>query len=163
MGQVIKSAGGGVPLKYNLFVQPEEPATKDGLWIQAPEKGFKDVIIKDSFMRAGFFAADADCEFAPQLDLAATPSLSTFKNLVWAGCCNGAIYYVYTDNYSQDCTVAVYKQIIGHSHNQLAGPLWTKNIVQSSMDRISNHCMVVNNKIITRHVEIGRASCRERV
>lgn len=34
MGKVLKSVG-GTHLRYNLFVQPDEPATKDGLWIKA--------------------------------------------------------------------------------------------------------------------------------
>lgn len=153
MGQLLVGGRGGARLKYNLFVQPDEPETKDGLWIQTPtETGFNDVVIKDSFIRSGFFAADADCEFAPQLDLTSPSSLSTYKYLAWAGYCNSAIYYVYANNLSQNCTVSVYKQIIGHSNNHLIGPLWTKDVVASSSQVLSDHFMVINNKIITRYV-----------
>lgn len=64
MSQAIICGCGGVRLKYNLFVQPEEPEVKDGLWIQTPsEKGFKDVIIKPNFLIAGALAANDVSEF----------------------------------------------------------------------------------------------------
>lgn len=56
MGQLMIDRHGGARLKYNLFVQPEEPDVKNGLWIQTPsEKGFKDVILKNNYTIAGTF------------------------------------------------------------------------------------------------------------
>lgn len=155
MGQVIKSAGGGVPLKYNLFVQPEEPAIKDGLWIQAPEKGFKDVIIKDSFMRAGFFAADADCEFAPSLDNLMPPAgasgFATYNLAIWAQCVNNAVYYIYefaNSSYSDWAGVALYKQEIGKDRNQITGPIWYMNMVTYTNTRPTKYCVLVKDNVI---------------
>lgn len=63
MGKVLKSVG-GTHLRYNLFVQPDEPRVKDGLWIKAPvTKGFKDVVIKPNFFRANTIVNDSVSEF----------------------------------------------------------------------------------------------------
>lgn len=63
MGQLLNGSGGGSRLKYNLFVQPTEPDVKNGLWIQAPEKGFEDVIIKPNFFISETIVDDSICEF----------------------------------------------------------------------------------------------------
>lgn len=46
--------GGGAQIPLNLFVQPDEPVTKEGVWIQTPEKNsIKNIISKDSFVLGG--------------------------------------------------------------------------------------------------------------
>lgn len=56
MGQLLVGGRGGARLKYNLFVQPDEPDVKDGLWIKTSnQKGFNDVVMRASFNQVGTF------------------------------------------------------------------------------------------------------------
>lgn len=65
MGQVLLGGRGGARLKYNLFVQPDEPTIKDGLWIKAPEKKrIRSIVAKDNFFIANTLIADELCEFS---------------------------------------------------------------------------------------------------
>ena len=66
--RVHTAQGGGGSLPLNLHVQPDEPAIKEGLWIQAPAKEtVKRVINKSSFVIGGTFA-DSGVPFAAKSD-----------------------------------------------------------------------------------------------
>ncbi|QNO17688.1 hypothetical protein [Caproicibacterium amylolyticum] len=65
MGQLMIGGGSGARLKYNLFVQPEEPDVKNGLWIKTPSAvSVSDVLLKGSYVRTGHFSADTDSPFS---------------------------------------------------------------------------------------------------
>lgn len=65
MGKIFKNSNGGARLKRNLFVQPDEPKVKDGLWIKAPEKKrIRSIVAKDNFFIANTLIADELCEFS---------------------------------------------------------------------------------------------------
>lgn len=65
MGQLMIGGRSGARLKYNLFVQPDEPDVKNGLWIKTPSAvSISDVLLKGSYVRTGHFSADTDSPFS---------------------------------------------------------------------------------------------------
>lgn len=101
--------GGGGGAKLNVFAQPDEPATKDGLWIATPEKhSVGQITTKDSFIQSGSWSQYLD--FSSHLSANRVMQLIKYKNKIfvftWDFNGHAAVIYVYNLDTSTWTTVA---------------------------------------------------------
>ena len=143
MGQMLKRASsGGARLKYNLFVQPDEPAIKDGLWIKAPAAvPVSDIIVKGSYMRAGHFAAANDCEFNGDVAFPYGYRAHLMSNYF-----NGNVFFLTHQAYASDAPYKIY------SNNVFTGTVSEVGTgqISGSTDYLYyvDDCFVVNQKAV---------------
>lgn len=89
-----RCGGGGSGVKLNLFAQPDEPATKAGLWVKTPTKQtVKTVMAKSSFVLGGTWSGSGTVGDIPNISSSVVAAVSKGQYIYYVDYAGGVTRY----------------------------------------------------------------------